>query len=140
MSKRYPFTKIDNLLDHLYGLRRLGIKVGLEHTNELLRQCGNPQQGLKTIHIAGTNGKGSTCAMTAAILMAAGYKVGMYSSPHLICFNERIRINDNLITNEQIISFVKDYKQDIDEIKSTFFETTTAMAFQHFSNHLIFQN
>ena len=53
--------------------------------------------------------------MTAAILMAAGYKVGMYSSPHLICFNERIRINDSLITNEQIISFVKDYKEDIDE-------------------------
>ena len=90
MSKRYPFTKIDNLLDHLYGLRRLGIKVGLEHTNELLRQCGNPQQGLKTIHIAGTNGKGSTAAMIHAILRGNGLKVGLYTSPHLIRFNERI--------------------------------------------------
>ena len=130
-------TDFTDLLDYLYNLQRLGIKVGLSHTIELLKRCGNPQDTFQSIHVAGTNGKGSTCAMTAAILMAAGYKVGMYSSPHLICFNERIRINDNLITNEQIISFVKDYKQDIDEIKSTFFETTTAMAFQHFSNHKV---
>ena len=130
-------TEFTDLLDYLYNLQRLGIKVGLSHTIELLKRCGNPQDTFQSIHVAGTNGKGSTCAMTAAILMAAGYKVGMYSSPHLICFNERIRINDNLITNEQIISFVKDYKQDIDEIKSTFFETTTAMAFQHFSNHKV---
>ena len=130
-------TNFTDLLDYLYNLQRLGIKVGLSHTIELLKRCGNPQKNFQSIHVAGTNGKGSTCAMTAAILMAAGYKVGIYSSPHLICFNERIRINDSLITNEQIISFVKDYKEDIDEIESTFFETTTAMAFKHFSNHKI---
>jgi len=93
MSKRSPFTKIDNLLAHLYGLRRLGIKVGLEHTNELLRRCGSPHRGLKTIHIAGTNGKGSTAAMIQAILRESCLKVGLYTSPHLIRFNERIRIN-----------------------------------------------
>ena len=130
-------TNFTDLLDYLYNLQRLGIKVGLSHTIELLKRCGNPQKNFQSIHVAGTNGKGSTCAMTAAILMAAGYKVGMYSSLHLICFNKRIRINDSLITNEQIISFVKDYKEDIDEIESTFFETTTAMAFKHFSNHKI---
>ena len=83
MSKPYPFTKIDNLLAHLYGLRRLGIKVGLEHTNELLRQCGEPHKGLKTIHIAGTNGKGSTSAMIHAILRGNGLKVGLLSLIHI---------------------------------------------------------
>tara|TARA_B100000929_G_scaffold194408_1_gene154134 strand:+ start:4147 stop:5415 length:1269 start_codon:yes stop_codon:yes gene_type:complete len=130
-------TDFTDLLDYLYNLQRFGIKVGLSHTIKLLKRCGNPQNNFQSIHVAGTNGKGSTCAMTAAILMAAGYKVGMYSSPHLICFNERIQINNNLITDDQIISFVKDYKQDIEEIESTFFETTTAMAFHHFSNHKV---
>ena len=77
-------TNFTDLLDYLYNLHRLGIKVGLSHTIELLKGCGNPQKNFQSIHVAGTNGKGSTCAMTAAILMAAGYKVGMYSSPHLI--------------------------------------------------------
>ena len=79
MSKRLPFTKIDNLLAHLYGLRRLGIKIGLEHTKELLRRCGSPHRGLKTIHIAGTNGKGSTAAMIHSILRESGLKVGLYT-------------------------------------------------------------
>ena len=90
MYKRSPSTEIDNLLAYLYGLRRLGIKVGLEHTNELLRRCGDPHRKLKTIHIAGTNGKGSTATMIQAILRERGLKVGLYTSPHLISFNERI--------------------------------------------------
>ena len=134
MSKRYPFTKIDNLLDHLYGLRRLGIKVGLEHTNELLRQCGNPQQGLKTIHIAGTNGKGSTAAMIQAILRGNGLKVGLYTSPHLIRFNERIRINGLPISDKSIIDFMKKFNSSIDEVEPTFFEVTTVLALHYFSN------
>ena len=134
MSKRYPFTKIDNLLDHLYGLRRLGIKVGLEHTNELLRQCGNPQQGLKTIHIAGTNGKGSTAAMIHAILRGNGLKVGLYTSPHLIRFNERIRINGLPISDNSIIDFMTQFNSAIDEVEATFFEVTTVLALHYFSN------
>jgi len=134
MSKRSPFTKIDNLLAHLYGLRRLGIKVGLEHTNELLRRCGSPHRGLKTIHIAGTNGKGSTAAMIQAILRESGLKVGLYTSPHLIRFNERIRINGLPISDEYIIKFMAQFNSVIDAVEATFFEATTVLALHYFSN------
>ena len=134
MSKRSQFTKIDNLLTHLYGLRRLGIKVGLEHTNELLMRCGSPHWGLKTIHIAGTNGKGSTAAMIQAMLRESGLKVGLYTSPHLIRFNERIRINGLPIPDEYIIEFMARFKSVIDAVKATFFEATTVLAFHYFSN------
>ena len=131
--KANPSTKIDDLLAYLFDLNRFGIKVGLDHTTELLKRCGNPQNNFHSIHIAGTNGKGSTSSMVASILISAGYKVGLYSSPHLINFNERIRVNNICITNNQIASFIENKRKDIDEIESTFFETTTAMAFQHFS-------
>ena len=134
MSKQRPLTKIDNLLAHLYGLRRLGIKVGLEHTNELLKQCGNPHLGLKTIHIAGTNGKGSTAVMIQAILRGNGLKVGLYTSPHLIRFNERIRINGSPISDKSIIDFMTQFTGAIDEIEATFFEVTTVLALHYFSN------
>ena len=134
MFERSPFTEIDNLLAHLYGLRRLGIKVGLEHTNELLRQCGNPQRGLRTIHIAGTNGKGSTAAMVQAILRGNGLKVGLYTSPHLIRFNERIRINGVPISDKSIIEFMGRFRNIIDEVEATFFEATTVLALHYFSN------
>ena len=98
--------KIDGILSYLFDLNRLGIKVGLDHTVELLNRCGNPQNNFQSIHIAGTNGKGSICSMLASILMDAGYKVGLYSSPHLINFNERIRINNICITNNEIASFI----------------------------------
>ncbi len=135
MSHPSTSTEFEYLLDYLYNLQRLGIKVGLSHTRELLGRCGNPQDHFQSIHIAGTNGKGSTCAMTAAILMEAGLKVGLYSSPHLIRFNERIRVNGQPISDGEIVSFVELHKKDIDNIESTFFETTTAMAFDHFRNH-----
>ena len=131
--KANPSTKIDDLLAYLFDLNRFGIKVGLDHTTELLKRCGNPQNNFHSIHIAGTNGKGSTSSMVASILISAGYKVGLYSSPHLINFNERIRVNNICITNNQIASFIENKRKDIDEIESTFFETTTAMAFHHFS-------
>ena len=135
MSDKRPVAVFDSFLDDLYNLQRLGIKVGLSHTRELLEQCGNPQDHFQSIHIAGTNGKGSTCAMVEAILMETRLKVGLYSSPHLIRFNERIRVNGKPISDGEIITFIKKYKKYIDEIKSTFFETTTAMAFDHFRNH-----
>lgn len=137
MSHPSTSTEFDSLLDYLYNLQRLGIKVGLSHTRELLDRCRNPQDYFQSIHVAGTNGKGSTCAMTAAILMEAGLKVGLYTSPHLIRFNERIRVNGKPISDSEIVSFVDRYKMDIDDIESTFFETTTAMAFDHFRNHSV---
>ena len=124
--------KINSQLNYLYNLNRLGIKVGLSHTLELLEKCGNPHKNYRSIHVAGTNGKGSTCSMVAEILIAAGYKVGVYSSPHLVRFNERIKINNVFISDKNIALFIKNYKNDIERIESTFFETTTAMAFKYF--------
>ena len=109
--------------------------MGLDHTLWLLKFLKNPQDNFKTIHLAGTNGKGSTAAIINSILIANGYKVGLYTSPHLISFNERIRVNGVTITDEEIISFMKHVEPAINEIKSTFFEVTTAMAFYHFNNN-----
>ena len=106
----------------------------MDHTLDLLDQCNNPHKNLNVVHIAGTNGKGSTSSMVASILESAGYRVGLYTSPHLLRFNERISVNDECISNNEIISFIDAYKQDIDRISSTFFETTTAMALTHFAN------
>lgn len=120
------------LLKTLFNLQRLGIKLGLEHTFRLLDFIGNPQDDLAMIHVAGTNGKGSTCAMIASILHASGKNVGLYTSPHLIRFNERIRVNGYPIPDKKIIKFMKKMDSAIQEIEPTFFETTTAMAFDYF--------
>ena len=109
--------------------------MGLNHTSLLLRFLKNPQDNFKIIHVAGTNGKGSTAAIINSILISNSHKVGLYTSPHLINFNERIRINGVTITDEEIISFMKHVEPAINEIKSTFFEVTTAMAFQHFNTN-----
>lgn len=130
-------VEFNQLLEDLYTLQRLGIKVGLEHTQKLLEVCGNPQDNFMSIHIAGTNGKGSTSAMTASILIEAGYNVGLYTSPHLIRFNERIRVNGVPILDESIAEFMSQYKSAIDEIESTFFEVTTAMAFDYFNREKV---
>ena len=106
----------------------------MDHTLDLLDRCNNPHKNLNVVHIAGTNGKGSTSSMVASILESAGYRVGLYTSPHLLRFNERISVNDECISNNEIISFIDAFKQDIDRISSTFFETTTAMALRHFAN------
>ena len=109
--------------------------MGLNHTLLLLKSLKNPQDNFKTIHLAGTNGKGSRAAIINSILIANGYKLGLYTSPHLIRFNEMIRVNGVTITDEEIISFMKHVEPAINEIKSTFFEVTTAMAFYHFNNN-----
>jgi dihydrofolate synthase/folylpolyglutamate synthase len=92
---------------------------------------------LPAIHIAGTNGKGTTGALLASIFQAAGYRVGLYTSPHLVRFNERIRINGAKIRNEDIVNFLHKYRPLIDEIDTTFFETTTALAFDYFRRNQV---
>ena len=133
LGKTSSAKNIDNLLTYLYNLNRRGIKLGLEHTIDLLKRIENPQNDFKSIHIAGTNGKGSTCSMISSILLNAGYKVGLYSSPHLVSFNERIKVNNQSITNAEIALFIEKTKKDIDQLQSTFFEVTTAMAFDYFA-------
>jgi len=137
MSKKFNSAEFNQLLKDLYALQRLGIKVGLEHTKRLLEVCGNPQDNFASIHIAGTNGKGSTAAMIASILIEAGYNVGLYTSPHLITFNERIRVNGVPISNDSIVEFMSKYKSVIIEIESTFFEATTAMTLDYFNKEKV---
>ena len=121
-------------LQFLYSLRRHGIKTGLDHTLSLLNHLGNPHNNFPSIHVAGTNGKGSTCTMITSILKEMNLKVGIYTSPHLIKFNERIKVNNIDISDEYICSFIKQNEEEIKHIKSTFFETTTAMAFSYFKD------
>lgn len=124
-------------LKFLYALDGKGIKPGLSRVLEFLDRIGNPHRKLSAIHVAGTNGKGTSCALLASILQSAGFKVGLYTSPHLISFNERIRINNMKISDAEIVDFLHKYRSLIDEIDTTFFETTTAMAFEYFQrNHV----
>ena len=125
------------ILDSLYLLNRRGIKLGLNHIEQFLHYLNNPQTRFKIIHVAGTNGKGSTCAYIESILRNSGYRVGLYTSPHLIKFNERIKVNNTLIQDEEIVDFMINFSSIIQKIKSTFFETTTAMALYHFGKNNI---
>ena len=129
------YSDLSSLLKSLYSLQRHGIKLGLEHTYRLLESIGDPHDGLVFIHVAGTNGKGSTCAMISSMLQALGKKVGLYTSPHLLHFNERIRVDGFPISDQEIIMFMNKAEDDIMQIESTFFETTTAMALDHFKNN-----
>lgn len=123
---------LDSSLKKLFSLHTFGIKLGLDNTIGFLNYLGNPQDELKTMHIAGSNGKGSTSSFIASILMESGYKIGLYTSPHFVKFNERITINGKQIEDEFISEFISVNDKYIDEHQLTFFEVTTAMAFQYF--------
>lgn len=129
---------IDYLYDRLPMFSKQGksaIKKDLVNIKKLCEALGNPHQQFKSIHVAGTNGKGSTSHMLAAILQTAGYKTGLYTSPHLLDFRERIRINGEIITKDEVIYFVEQHKTLIEEIEPSFFEVTVAMAFYIFAKH-----
>lgn len=121
-------------LEKLFSLHQFGIKLGLENIQKLLNHIGNPEAELKTIHIAGSNGKGSTASFIASILTEAGYKVGLYTSPHFINYNERIRINGIEIPDNYVVQFVNENENYINIESPTFFELTTAIAFKYFSD------
>ncbi len=124
----------DQCLDKIYKLGRFGIKLELETIQNILRFLNNPQKNYKVIHVAGTNGKGSTATYISSILQQAGFKTGIYTSPHLVRFNERISINGEDITDEDVVSAYNAVNAvDIGKRKATFFEIATAMAFYHFS-------
>ena len=117
-------------LGQLYKLESSGIKLGLENIKNLLEKSGSPQHELKCIHVAGTNGKGSVASMIFFMLMEAGYNAGLYTSPHLKRFNERIRINEHFISNSEIVHYYLTLKPYLKS--QSFFEVTTAMAFLYF--------
>lgn len=112
-------------------------KEGLENTQMLDEYFKHPHQNFKTIHIAGTNGKGSCSHTLAAILQAAGYTVGLYTSPHLIDFRERIRINGEMVSEEYVVQFVENHRSFFEPLSPSFFELTTAMAFRYFADQKV---
>lgn len=111
------------------------IKKGLSNTIALCEALGNPHRKFKSIHVAGTNGKGSTSHMLAAILQTAGYKTGLYTSPHLKQFTERIRVNGREVDQQYVVEFVKRIQPLIEKIQPSFFEITVVMAFDYFAQH-----
>jgi len=128
-------NNIENTLTELFDLQKFAIKLGLENISKLAMHFNNPHLNYPTIHIAGTNGKGSTAIILQNILMQHDLKVGLFTSPHLVHFNERIRINNDLIANEFIYDFWINIKDLVLELKSTFFDTTTCMAFEYFNQN-----
>lgn len=127
---------LDYLFNFLPMFQRVGAsayKSDLSNTLALCSHLGNPEQKFKSIHVAGTNGKGSTSHTLAAILQAAGYKTGLYTSPHLKSFTERIRIDGQEIAEEAVVQFVEENKEFLDELKPSFFEMTVGMAFWYFA-------
>jgi dihydrofolate synthase / folylpolyglutamate synthase len=120
-------------IDWLFGTQNRGIKLGLENVSRLLADLGNPHNDLRFIHVAGTNGKGSVCAMVDSICRTSGIKVGLFTSPHLIQFNERIQVNGVPINDEAVVHGIQKIRALIDEGRHpTFFEITTALAFDFF--------
>ena len=124
----------EEAVEYIHSITWMGSKPGLERTQELLRLMGDPQKKLKFVHIAGTNGKGSTAAMTASILQKAGYKVGLFTSPCIFKFNERIQVNGQQITDQElaaVTSFVKPLAASMAD-HPTEFELVTCIGFEHF--------
>ena len=133
-----PTMNLDSILDELFAMTfHAGIKPGLERINALLAGLGDPHHQLNIIHVAGTNGKGSTCSMLASILTEAGYTVGLYTSPHVRRFNERIRINGAPIADADVARLAVPLMEQASSIGGTFFEVTTAMAYQYFAERRV---
>src|SRR5687767_12675117 len=133
------FTNYQQAIDYLYAnlpiFQRVGAiayKIDLTNTLKLCEAVGNPQTKFKSIHVAGTNGKGSTSHMLASILQSSGYKTGLYTSPHLKEFTERIRVNGKEISKTYVVDFVNRIKPAIEKIQPSFFEITVVMAFDYF--------
>lgn len=131
---------LDYLFKQLPMYQRIGkaaYKTDLDNTHKLCKVLNNPETKFKSIHIAGTNGKGSTSHMVASILQEAGYKVGLYTSPHLKDFRERIKINGSMIGEDEVVSFVKKYQSDFEKLQLSFFEWTVGLAFYYFANEKV---
>ena len=124
----------DEALKYIHGISNFFCKPGLDRIRELCRGLGNPQNELKFVHVAGTNGKGSVCAMLSSVLCEAGYKVGLYTSPYVLEFNERMRINGRNIPNDTLARLTEKVKTVADKMadRPTEFELITAIAFEYF--------
>ena len=131
---------LDFLFSQLPVFQRDGamaLDLKLDRTFQFMHYLNQPHEAFKSVHVAGTNGKGSVSHMTASVLQHAGYKVGLYTSPHLKDFRERIRIDGNCISEDQVIGFVESHRSFIEEFKPSFFELTVAMAFDYFASQAV---
>lgn len=134
------FTTYHEAIDWIHSRLAFGVKPGLERMKWLMNRLGNPEQSIKTVHVAGTNGKGSTIAFTRSVLQAAGYSVGTFTSPFILTFNERISVNGVPIEDEEWLSLVNEIKPFVDELDqtelgaTTEFEIITACAFAYFAH------
>lgn len=122
-------------VEYLYGLQKAGMKFGLDNIRRLMAALGDPHRAFRAVHVAGTNGKGSTSAMIESIIRTGGARTGLFTSPHLVSFTERIRVNGMEISEEEVIDLarkVRGVAEEIPDFSPTFFEVITAMAFLHF--------
>jgi len=124
-------------LEFLYTRHAKDMKLGLEHIRELLKRLDHPEQKFKSIHIAGTNGKGSTAAILESILREAGYRTGLFTSPHLIDLRERIKVSGECIPKEEVIYYIDRIMPHVEETQASFFEIITAMGFLYFSHQQV---
>lgn len=128
----------------MFGLERFGIKLGLENISEFLSRIGNPERDFKSVHVTGTNGKGSVCVLVSEILRKHGLNVGLYTSPHLVDFRERIKVNGREISEKDVVRIGLELRETMQAMASedrekqlTFFEFTTALAFRYFSDRKV---
>ena len=131
---------LDWLFSRLPMFQRIGqaaYKADLKATVKLLGLLGKPQEKFKAIHVAGTNGKGSVSHIIASILQEAGYKTGLYTSPHLSDFRERIKINGEMISEENVVGFVEKFGNKFEKLNPSFFEMTVGMAYDYFADEKV---
>lgn len=132
MNYKQTFEYLYTALPMFHRIGAAAYKANLDNTHALCDLLNHPENSFKSIHVAGTNGKGSTSHMLASVLQAAGYKTGLYTSPHLKDFRERIRINGKMISRNYVTQFVENYKDSFEKIQPSFFEWTVALAFDYF--------
>ncbi len=139
LSPKTQLMTYEKTLDYLFArlpmFQRVGAaayKADLNNTIAICNALGNPEKKIKCIHVAGTNGKGSSSHMLAAVLQQAGYKVGLYTSPHLVDFRERIKVNGKQISKNDVVKFVEEHKETFEKIEPSFFEWTVGLAFHYF--------
>jgi dihydrofolate synthase/folylpolyglutamate synthase len=137
MSYEQTIAYLYQKLPVFHRIGKKAFKADLSNTIAICEHLGNPHQKFKSIHIAGTNGKGSTSHYIAAILQSAGYKTGLYTSPHLKSFTERIRINGQVIPEEKVVDFVANNQEFIETLEPSFFELSVGMAFDYFANEQV---
>ena len=133
MTYQQTLEYLFNSLPMYHRIGQAAYKADITNTVQLMQHLGNPERKFRSIHVAGTNGKGSVSHMLASVLMQAGYKVGLYTSPHLVDFRERIRINGQMIPEQKVTSFVEQHRDFMQTLQLSFFEMTVGLAFDYFA-------